>query len=318
MPLAFQIATLTDVKMASRLASYEAILLVILGMGIIGFIDNFIFLISVEASLWQFMFLRSILAMVLVIGFAMMFGLRLRPNRFWAVAGRSLFTSTGLLIYFGCLGFFPINQVLAGFFSAPIFVVFISALWRWEPVGPIRLVAALIGFTGTLLAIGFGGAELGWPNLIPIVSGFFYAMGGVATRQWCEGEGALSLLSAYIIILGVAGGIMCAWLAIYPVAEPDFLTRGWVWPGMAVWASIGLQAVGSAVAFGSITRAYLVGEAGYVAIFEYIALPFTALFAWMLWGTALGWQGFLGMILIILAGSVVILRTANKSAEADS
>ena len=63
----------------------------------------------------------------------------MRPIRFWWVMARNMFLAGAMFVYFGCLGFFPIAQVAAGLFTAPILVMVITAIWDRSPIGPIRV-----------------------------------------------------------------------------------------------------------------------------------------------------------------------------------
>ena len=58
-----------------------------------------------------------------------------------------------------------------------------------------------------------------------------------------------------------------------------------------------------------LTRAYQVGEASYIAVFEYSFLIFASFWAWVIWGDVLDTQAVLGIALIIASGAVIALRT---------
>ncbi|MEX0305542.1 MAG: EamA/RhaT family transporter, partial [Leisingera sp.] len=58
-----------------------------------------------------------------------------------------------------------------------------------------------------------------------------------------------------------------------------------------------------------ITKAYQLGEASFVAVFEYSVMIVGPAIAWAYWGQALnGWQ-MLGIALIIAAGTTIALRS---------
>ena len=176
------------------------------GMAIVGIIDNFMKFIAVEISLWQFHFMRSMIAVPVVVIFGLMAGWDLKPCRLWPVLARNMFLTGAMFVYFGCLGFFPIAAVAAGLFTAPVLVMFIDAIWSRRSIGPIRLVTAFVGFIGTILVLKPDVGGLGWANLIPVSAGLMYAIGNVATRKWCEGESAVALLWSYMFLMLVFGG----------------------------------------------------------------------------------------------------------------
>jgi drug/metabolite transporter (DMT)-like permease len=151
----------------------KAGLIMVLAMLIIGFIDNYIAVIAETASLWQFQIMRAGLALpILLIISAFGLGV-LKPIRWWAVYFRSFLTALSMLFYFGSLAFVTFADALAGLFTAPIFVLLISAFFLRQPVGPIRIIAVVIGFLGILLVLGNTANEFSYISLLPAIGGFF-------------------------------------------------------------------------------------------------------------------------------------------------
>ena len=112
--------------MEQKSNTVASIFFMVTGMAIVGIIDNFVKFISVEISLWQFHFLRSLIAVPVVVIFGLLAGWNLKPRRLWPVLGRNMFLTGAMFVYFGCLGFFPIAAVAAGLFTAPVLVIFID------------------------------------------------------------------------------------------------------------------------------------------------------------------------------------------------
>ena len=295
--------------MEQKSNTVASIFFMVTGMAIVGIIDNFVKFISVEISLWQFHFLRSLIAVPVVVIFGLLAGWNLKPRRLWPVLGRNMFLTGAMFVYFGCLGFFPIAAVAAGLFTAPVLVIFIDAVWSRCAIGPIRLATAFIGFIGTILVLKPDVGGLSWANLIPVSAGLMYAFGNVATRKWCEGESAVALLWSYMFLMLIFGGLGAVYLYFNPGDPTSFLSRGWVWPSAGVWGWIWAQAVFSLVGIGFIMKAYLIGEVTYVSIFEYSMLIFASITAWVLFGDKVRLLGFLGIGLIIITGIVISLRS---------
>ena len=291
-----------------------AALTMMAAMLVIGCIDNFISLIAIDSGLWQFQVLRSAMGLPLIIlasflGFGTLWALRL-----WAVALRSFFVAFAMLFYFGSLAFMPLAQALAGLFTSPIFILLITAFILREPVGPARIFAVLLGFIGILLVLDSDWSTLNWISFLPVVGGVFYAMGAVATRQLCEGESTLSMLAILFIIQAVIGALALAFLGQFEFTVLEgaagFIQRGWVWPVSAALPFILLQAVGSVLGVGLIIRAYQIGTASYVAIYEYSVFISGPFFAWMLFGQTVTALQAGGIILIAAAGIVIAIRSS--------
>jgi drug/metabolite transporter (DMT)-like permease len=290
-----------------------AALSVLGGMATLGLTDNFVPFISERGSLWQFHFIRSIMAIAILGGvMALGFG-TLRPTRVWGVIGRSLFQGGAMLIYFGCLSVLPIGVVVAGLFTSPLFVILISILFQGKSVGPYRWMAVGIGFAGALMVIRPDPAALDWVAFAPIFAGLLYAIGAVATRAWCEGESTLTLSAGFFAALGVFGliGIFVVSGDAAPLGHAGFVLRAWAPLDGAMLFWFAVQAIGSLIGIALIFRGYLMGEASHVAVFEYSLLVFASFWAWVMWGQAVTPLGLAGMALIAVAGSIIALRSSE-------
>ncbi len=283
---------------------------------IIGFTDNWVQVIAEAAGLWQFHLTRTVMALLLLAGFALIFGRRLRPLRPGAVVARSLIHGTGMVIYFGALAFLPVALVAAGLFTAPIFVLLIGGLAYGHRIGRVQIAAVVVGFVGVVLVLGpeaMEGASLA--ALLPVLAGVFYAIGNIATREWCAGESAETLVGGFFVALGVIGALGMAALWLWPIEVPAgpeyFLLRGPVWPTAEFWFWTFVQAAGSLLGVGLMIRGYQITAAGKASVLEYVILPASALWSYVLWGETLGWAAWAGMALIVAAG-VMIAMTAER------
>ena len=287
---------------------------------VIAFTDNFVRVIAAEAGLWQFHAVRSAMALALVAALAAPLGLRLWPRNLRAVAARSAVHGGAMLIYFGALAFLPVAQVAAGLFTAPIFVLLIGRLAYGQTIGPAKVLAVAIGFLGVVLVLGpqaMAGATLA--AVVPVLAGALYAMGNIATRQWCAEERPEAMTAGFFAAMGVLGLVGLVVLAFVPLNAapgPDgFVLRGWVWPSGAFWFWTFVQAAGSLAAVAMVVAAYQMADTGRVSVFEYAVLPASAMWGWMLWGEIQRPMAFVGMALIAGAGAVIAL-TARQSPTA--
>ena len=186
----------------------------------------------------------------------------------------------------------------------------------------MKILAVVVGFAGVVLVLGpvaLSGAT--FAALLPVISGALYAMGNIATREWCAGETPETIVAGFFGMLGVIGaiGMTVLWLVPLPVPEgaEGFLQRGPVWPtGTFLWWTF-VQAAGSLLGVGMIVKAYQIAEASRVSVFEYVILPASAAWGYILWGETLSWLAVAGMALIVLAG-VLIARPARDQSPTAS
>ena len=289
------------------------------GMLVVGFIDNFIVFISETIGLWQFQITRAAIALPLVFLLAWFGAQTLRPNRLWPVALRSAFLAISMLFYFWSLALIPMAQALAGLFTSPIFILLISGLILRQRIGPMRILAVVIGFVGIIFVVDTHLADLSFLSFLPIFGGFFYAMAAVATRQLCEGESTLCLVAFLMIAQSLLGVIALTVLTLISPEVPEgsagFVLRGWVRTISPALPWIFLQAIGSIFGIGLIIRAYQLGQASYVAVYEYSVFIFGPFFAWLLIGQQVNLTQFFGILLIASAGTLITLRSRKLDQE---
>lgn len=280
---------------------------------VIGFTDNWVRVIAAEGGLWQFHFTRSVMAWGLLLALMVPLGLRLRPVNLRAVVARSAIHGCAMLIYFGALAFLPVAQVAAGLFTAPIFVLLISRFAYGHHIGPVRILAVAVGFAGVVMVLGpsaMAGASLA--AALPVLAGAMYAMGNIATREWCPEESAETLLGGFFLALGILGSIGMAVLWAWPLTPPEgaegFVLRGPVTVSSAFYFWTFVQAAGSLLGVGMMIKAYQLADASRVSVFEYVILPASALWSWLIWGETLTLLAVAGMGLITLAGVMITVR----------
>jgi drug/metabolite transporter (DMT)-like permease len=282
---------------------------IIIYAAIIGFTDNFVQVIARDTGLWQFHATRTAMALVLIGVASVPMGLRLRPVNGRAVLARSLIHGAGILAYFGCLGFLPVAVVAAGLFTAPVFVLLISRFAYGRPISGVEAAAVALGFAGVVLVLGPGQQGFGIASVLPVAAGALYALGNIATREWCGRESAATLLWAFFGMLGVFGligiGVLAVVQPVVPAGAEGFILRGAVRPSGAFLFWTFVQAAGSVMGVGMMVRAYQMADAKAVSVFEYAILPASAFWSWAIWGEVLGLRAVVGIALIAAAGLLI-------------
>jgi drug/metabolite transporter (DMT)-like permease len=282
-------------------------------MVVIGVIDNYVTVIAGSIGLWQFYLIRMLMALPLVWLMARAGLGSMRPVNTGRVALRSLLVAVSMLFYFASLAVMPIAQALAGLFTSPIFVLLISVFGMGHRIGPWRILAVGLGFSGALLVLQPDPQNFSWVTLMPMAGGFFYALGALATRVWCAGESTVALLAGVMGMQGAMGIAMLVVLWALGVGEAEgalaFVTRGWVWDFDEIYVWLVVQCVGSVVGVFLIIRAYQLSDASYVAVFEYSVMIFGPLFGWLVFAQALGFWQMVGVALIAVAGGIIALRS---------
>ena len=284
----------------------------LLAMAIIGLIDNFVVIIAETHGLWQFQIARMVMAVpvIFVVG-ALGFG-ALNAKSWPAVVTRSAFVAMGLLIYFGGLAFMPIEQVAAGIFTSPIWVLLISVVVFRRKIGLVRASAILTGFLGVVIVLSPDAGEVTALSFVPITAGIFYAIGSILTREWCSDENSLPLLAMNFVAFAAFSAVALVFLAFLnpevQAGAEGFLVRGWAPMDANFLKWVALQAVGSLVGVWFLIRSYQMAETSFISMFEFSFLMFASFWAWVLFGSVPEPWTLLGIALIIAAGIVIALR----------
>ncbi|UWQ77729.1 DMT family transporter [Leisingera sp. S132] len=282
-------------------------------MLIIGITDNAVPLMAETIGLGQFYLLRTFVALpfLWLMARAGLGGLRCR--NFGAVLLRAVLVAVSMVFYFTAVALMPIAQALAGLFTSPILIVVISVLFLRMRIGWIRVGAVLGGFAGVLMVLQLDPVAFNLLILVPVAGGLFYALGSLATGLYCQGESTVAMLFIYLLVQGVLGALLLAGLEIWPQDVPagadGFAVRGWVWPLWDIAHLILLQGCAAVGGVFLITKAYQLGEASYVAVFEYSVMIVGPGVAWAYWGQALNLWQMMGIGLIITAGATIALRS---------
>ena len=291
-------------------------LLILAGMLILAIVDNYVRFIASNIGLWQFHFIRSIIAMLLMIIFAALFRQSLKPKKFWLVILRTLILVLAMFVYFGSLAFFPISQVAAGLFTSPIFVVIFSFFLFKEPINIYRTLAIIVGSFGVILVLELNLREVSVYNGITILAGLFYALASITLKRWCSTEEASSIMLMFFFAMGFIALLMIVLLELndlYAIYSPPqtFLTSTLKLPSVETVGLICFHAIGSIIGGLLITVGYQRGETSFVSIFEYSFLFFVTLWAYLAFSEQISGSVFSGMLLILFSGVLISLSNRN-------
>ncbi len=267
-----------------------------------------------EVTLWRALFALGVVVVIVRLegGFAT---LKTRRPVLHFTRGTMLVIAN--VFFFLGLAAMPFAEVVALFFSAPLFICLLSQPVLGERVGAPRWCAIGVGLLGVLIMLR-PGSELFRPiALLPIVAALCYAAMTMMTRKLGIGEKA-GAMTFYIQLPFIAISLLIG-LAIgeggfdrFDDPALGFLLRAWRWPDAGEWRLLAL--CGVMVSFGGylLSQAYRLGEASVVAPFEYAAMPFALLAGYYLWGDWPDGVAFIGSGLII-AGGLLVLYFENRA-----
>ncbi|GGB54634.1 membrane protein [Roseibium aquae] len=293
---------------------------ILMGMAAISVNDMLIKALSGGYPLHQSVFIRSAIGMAFSLVFVQLeggFSILKTKTPFLHIV-RGLCVVVANMAFFLALAVVPLAEATALFFVAPLLITLLSIPILGEKVGLWRMGAVLTGFAGVIVmmrpwdSVPIEGGR--WILALPVLGALGYAVMQVLTRK-LGGTTKASAMAVYIqgIFLMVSSGF-------YLVAgdgrfaegleNPSllFLLRAWTWPQGNDIFLFGILGLCSAVVGYCLAQAYRSADAGLIAPFEYVGLPFAVFWGFVIWGELPDLTGTFGMALILGGGLLVFFR----------
>lgn len=305
-----------------RRDSAKGVAFLVAGVAVFSVQDLILKLLSGDYPLHQAMVLRSLTAIPFLLALVHFeSGLKsLFTTGTGAMIRRGVIMFVAYTAYYIALPALPMATTVALYFSAPLFITLLSVLVLKEHVGPRRWMALIAGFVGVLIMVRPTGAVFEWAALLPVLSGFAYALSMISARRLGVTESAAALAFWGNAVFLAAALIMSAILGsgTYGTeAHPSlaFLLRGWVMP--TAFDAMLMMSCGVIAAAGLtlLTQAYRIAEASVVTPFEYTGLLWSVIYGWMFWRQWPDATAWAGIAVIIGAGLYVLWREQSAKAQ---
>ncbi|WP_428515725.1 DMT family transporter [Roseovarius sp.] len=289
------------------------------GLGMLFFVgqDALMKVLLTSYPIWHLLFARSVISVAVLVPLILWLG---GPYRLftplWPVHMlRGLLFATGFSLYYAAFPFMGLAEVSTIFFSAPLIVALLAAIWLGETIGPHRIIALAVGFTGVVIAINPTADALSWVSVLPLACAVFYAVGQVLARRIGDRETSLTLGLHTLVFAGVFI-LPMGWLVnlLVPVSlTHPHLALGRPEDLAANWHVVVLLGLAGMLGYILLSRAYQVASASLVAPFDYSYLPMATLLGYLLWGEVPSVATFWGMGLIVGSGLYLAYRELRAS-----
>ena len=225
-----------------------------------------------------------------------------RTDRMGLHVFRAVVGMLAMFIWFTAVTLVPLAEAVALNFTLPLFATAGAALFLRETVGLRRWGATACGFLGMLIILRPGFNEITYATWLPVIAAFFMAVSVLTVKRLSATESPATV-------------VLYMNLFMTPLSLPPALLV-WNWPSLQAFlacVALGLLAM---IAHLALTRSYAKADASAVMPFDYMRLPFIALFAYALYGeTADGWT-WLGAGVIALSTFYIARREAYLARRA--
>ena len=259
--------------------------------------DTLIKYLSAGYPVPQLMFVRSLVALLLVGGFTLAGGggvAAMRTARPWAHVWRAFAGLLSMGCFFYAFKHLPLAEVYVLSFAGPLFITALSGPLLGERVGWRRWAAVLAGFGGVVVMAQPTAGEPSVPVLVGLTAAFFYALSMLTVRGLSRTETSASIVVYLLLTTTLVSGILAVPVWTAPAAGE-----------LALMATVG--ALG-ALAQVLITQAFRRAPPAVVAPFEYTGMLWASLFGWLVFGDLPTPPVLAGAMVIIASGLYILHR----------
>lgn len=226
---------------------------------------------------------------------------QLRTRRLGAHLWRSAIGVTCMLLLFLAFDLLPLADAVAYSFAAPLFVTALSVPLLGERVGLHRWGAVVVGFVGVLLMLRPGGEVLNLGALAALAAALCQALAMVAIRQLTRTEAPLVTVFYFTVFSTLLTGLL--------------LPLGWRTPlGWDLALAVSLGVVGGIAQY-CLTRAHALAPAALVAPFNYMALLWSVLFGFVIWGDVPEPLTMAGAAVVMASGLFILYRESRRGSR---
>lgn len=275
-----------------------------------------------DYSLVQIVILRSAVALPATLVLFRLEGRRGRPT----TKRRKLEYLRGFLLFLSftahmmSLAALPLAEIAIIRNSGPLMITLFSVLLLGEKVRLPHWLALLVGFFGVLLIVEPGSASFNLGSVFALLATLFYVLNVIITRKLHTTDSSATM-AYYSSLIYLVAALVVAPLPLLigemPDAHPSItsLFRAWAMPGIGDLVIMGGLGLVWAVGTYLIARAYSASQVSVAAPFEYVTLPISVIWGFLLWQEVPTLTTWLGAVLTVGSGLYILQRERKKQSQ---
>ncbi len=282
----------------------KGVALVVIAMLLFGLVPPSVRLLSDTMSPFQIVFIRALFGVVAIGAWFAWSGLhQLRTKRPAFHLFRATTNFIGMVLWFWALKHVALAKGVAIHFTMPLFIVLFAVLFLGERIGFRRILAVLAGFAGVLVILRPGLIEPGWPEFAILGSAALYGVATICVKVLVREELPLAVTFYTNLVMGL-------WCIV---------------PTVLLWAPITLDDILPIIGLGVfgmippvlIAIALKTMDASLLSAFDFLRLPFTAVFAFALFSEVPDLFVWIGAGIIFLSVWNISVREARQNRGSD-
>lgn len=247
----------------------------------------------------EIVFFRSFLGMLFVLPFIWRKRTSLWGRERLKLVIRGISGCLALLLHFYTISKLNLGLAVMLNYTAPIFAVIFAIFFLNEKPGLSVWILILISFIGVILLNSNSGMAWQPEVWLALLSSVFAAIAYVAIRTIKHRESPFTIIF-YFTLISTAGSL--------------FFLRTWQWPNWQEWLLIAGVVVFSFYGQLWMTTSLRRAPPYLVTPFQYLHPVLSFGYGWLLWGNPVTFKIAIGIVLIILSGSLIsYFETRNKT-----
>ena len=267
--------------------------------------DMLVKIVSQHLPAAQLIFLRGLMASVLILAIARISGTPMRRTELTqpSVMLRAAIDGIASIFYLVSLFHLPIANATAINMASPLFIALFAVLLLGERIDTRRGLAIGAGFVGVLMVIQPRSEGFNAFSLLCLLATFLHSVRDLATRRIAPGIASLAItLSTAVAVTLMAGG-----LSVF---------QGWQTPGAFELGLLAGASVFLSAGYLMIIASTRSGDLSVVAPFRYVGLLCALVLGWLVWEDVPNALAWLGIALLLAAGLYLLGRERARHAAA--
>ena len=258
---------------------------------------------SIHAPNEVVVFIRSAVSLLTLLPWVLRRGVSiLYTQRLGGHLWRAGFGVCAMYAFFYGIAHLQLAAAMLLTYSTPLFVPFIAWFWIKEKPPMVVFPAVLVGLIGIAFIVKPGAEDLKlFASLVGISSGIFAACAMVSIRRISDTEPTPRIVFYFAALATLISAVPLFWF--------------WKTPDLRTLAALVAAGVSATVGQLCLTQAYVCAPAARVGPFTYMAVIFSALLAWLIWGENPDRWFVLGSILVIATCVMVGWRRKEPQME---
>lgn len=251
----------------------------------------------------QLIFIRGLIAVVLVLAVARALGAPVRWAQIghFSVASRALIDAFASLVYLISLFHMPIANATAINLASPLFITLLAVVFYKERVDAPRWAAIAVGFTGVLLIVQPRAEGFNAFALLCLFGALLHAGRDLLTRRIPSSTPSIIITLSSAVAVCLLAGLLSAY-------------QGWRAFDASTVATLALAAALLGGGYYCIIQASRQGEFSVVAPFRYTGLLCALVIGYWVWGDVPNTLAWGGIGLLIGAGLFMLRRERGRPA----